>query len=175
MWYELSRPERVTPETFSSEPLLVGGDDPHAVIFGNSGFRLDLVRRRSGLDERLFHYTPEGKMSPTGFRARYAKMLGAALYSLWSWLKFPPSTQTELARQFDRVQTTTNDTLARSIAHLFDNWGHGDLVEVSNTEYGNGKRIKIDLLRYKDLPQDDPLISQLGKYADLASELKINS
>lgn len=175
MWHEFPSPERFIPEAFSREPRLVG-DNPRAVIFGNSGLRFHLVKQERGFEEnRQFHFTPEGKMLPAGFRAKYAKMLGAAFFGVWSWLNCPPTGQETTANKFTEVRTVTNETLASSLANLFTRYHQADLVHVRPFGYGLGMKIQIDLRGFKSLSGDDPLIQQLRRYDLAARELKITA
>lgn len=157
---------------FSRDPVLFSNSRCTTVSFGNSGFML--VTHTSD-EVKTFHFTPEDKTYPDSFfRARYAKLLGSALFGLWLWLNGPPAKHVQVVEKFDYIRAVSNMTMVDAIWKLFDCFGHGEMITRDRvSKYGLEFIIKIDLLRYRRLKSDDPLIERLRLLDNLAKKIMV--
>ena len=155
---------------FCRDPVLLSNARCTTVIFGNSGFML--VTHSNG-EVKTFHFTPEDKAYADSFsKAKYAKLLGSALFGLWLWLNEPPPGHLQVSEQFDYIRTVANVTMVNAIRNLFDRFSHGEMITVNKvSQYGFEFIMKIDLLKYRCLESHDPLIEKLRLFDTLAKKV----
>lgn len=139
------------------------------VEFGNSGFRI-FFSSFSGKAEQqytsIFDFTPDGCISrQNSFAAKHADVLGSALYRVYELLNSPEE-MLKLKLLKEKVLETSNLTrltLVNAISFLFNKYEHGDIVTSSPSVINDRGHVSINLKKFSELSNTDPLIKYLRR------------